>query len=187
MRRQTSYSLWKWTSALLGAAAVLLIAHPAFATVRANYVETAAWETGYQAAYLITNDGPGAVSSWTVEFDLPTIDTVSSSWDSVATRSAQHLVFKNAPWNGTLAVGAATSFGFVVVGTTRPVNCTINGGPCDRLPPVAHAVPPVAACQRGFAESTRPSTGDGIEALLPRRTTRLARRPRVASRTRRPR
>jgi hypothetical protein len=185
MQLHARYSLLKWAAAWLGAGAVLLTTHPASATVRANYVETAAWETGYQAQYTITNDGPGDVSTWTVAFDLPTNNTVSSSWDSVATRSAQHLVFKNAAWNGTLAVGTATSFGFVVIGTTRPASCTINGGPCDRLPPLAEAIRPVGASQHGFAESTRPSTGDGVAALRSRRTMRKARRPGATARTRR--
>ena len=113
----------------------LIIAHPAFAAgARADYVEIASWDTGYQAQYTVANDGPGTISKWTVSFDLPTSNTISSSWDSVLTRSGQHLVFNNAAWNGDLPPGASTSFGFVVVGLTRPTNCTINGGPCDTLP-----------------------------------------------------
>src|SRR5689334_4718529 len=53
--------------------ATLIIAHPAFAAgARANYVEIASWDTGYQAQYTISNDGPGTISQWTVAFDLPT-------------------------------------------------------------------------------------------------------------------
>src|SRR5262245_11910393 len=112
--------------------ATLLIAHPAFAFgPRADYVEIASWDTGYQAQYTVANDGPGTMSQWTVAFDLPTNVTISSSWDSVMTRSGTHLVFTNATWNGDVPVGTSTSFGFVVVGLTRPTSCTINGGPCN--------------------------------------------------------
>ena len=117
--------------------ALLLIAHPAFAGDRANYVEIAAWDTGYQAEYTITNDGPGALTTWVISFDLPAGSSISSSWDSVRAGAGQHLVFNNASWNGSLAPGERTTFGFVVVGTGRPVSCKINGGPCDTFPPLA--------------------------------------------------
>src|SRR5678816_2205358 len=94
-------------SVLVGSS--LLITHPAFAAgPRADYVEIASWETGYQAQYTVANDGPGTFSRWTVTFDLPTSNTISSSWDSVLTRSGQHLVFNNAAWNGDLPPGAST-------------------------------------------------------------------------------
>ena len=133
--------------------ATLLIAHPAFAAgARANYVEIASWDTGYQAQYTISNDGPGTISQWTVAVDLPTNNTISSSWDSVLTRSGTHLVFVSAAWNGNLPPGASTSFGFVVVGLTRPTNCTINGGPCDTLPALTERVP----------RDPRPGPGDRV-------------------------
>jgi cellulose binding protein with CBM2 domain len=134
--------------------ALLLITHPAFAAgPRADYVEIASWETGYQAQYTVANDGPGTMSSWTVAFDLPTSNTISSSWDSALTRSGQHLVFNNAAWNGDLPPGASITFGFVVVGTTRPTNCTINGGPCDTLPALTEHV------RRG----AQPGPGDRVD------------------------
>lgn len=140
------------SSVLVGA--TLMIAHSAFAAgARADYVEITSWDTGYQAQYTVANDGPGTISAWTVSFDLPTSNTISSSWDSELTRSGQHLVFHNASWNGDLPPGASTSFGFVVVGLTRPTNCTINGGPCDTLP---------ALTQRP-ARGERPASRDRID------------------------
>jgi long-subunit fatty acid transport protein len=81
---------------LVAAGAILLFAGPAFAFgVRANNVEVAAWDTGYQGQYTVANNGPGSVSQWTVAL-LPTSDMISSSWDSVLVRSGQHLVFTSA-------------------------------------------------------------------------------------------
>lgn len=153
---------------MLVAGAILLIAHPALASARANYIEIASWETGYQAEYLITNDGPGDVPIWRVVFDLPAGSTISSSWDSVRSGSGQHLIFDNAHWNGGLPPGAHTSFGFVVVGTGRPVSCSVNGGPCDRLPPFAAAALPAIdiastafdwVASRGSVVFTEPDRG----------------------------
>jgi hypothetical protein len=174
--------------AVLAVGVLSLMAHPASASVRANYVETAAWETGYQAEYRITNDGPGDVSSWTVVFDLPTNNQISSSWDSAFTRAAQRLIFRNASWNGSLAPGASTSFGFVVVGVTRPANCTVNGGPCDTLAPLARAPHRSGAAAtrityREPAGRMRPSPGQVLDAMQRVRTrsarARTARNPRA--------
>jgi hypothetical protein len=134
------HNVFKLAFSWIVAGAILLVAGPALALgARANYVEVASWETGYQAQYTITNDGPGDVTHWRVIFDLAAGSSPSSSWDSVRSGSGQHLIFDNAAWNGTLAPGHATSFGFVVVGLGRPVGCTVNGGPCDTLAPFALA------------------------------------------------
>jgi hypothetical protein len=150
-------------ASLLVAAAILLIAHPALAGARANYIEVASWETGYQAQYTITNDGPGDVTQWRVIFDLPAGSSPSSSWDSVRSGSGQHLIFDNAAWNGSLAPGHSTTFGFVIVGLGRPARCTINGGPCDTLAPLAAA--PRRTTIRAAGENSGPSFDrfDGTE------------------------
>jgi len=136
MRLQPHQTMLKAGGSLLVASAILLIAQPAFAGDRANYVEVAAWDTGYQAQYTITNDGPGTLTTWTVTFDLPSGSAISSSWDSVRSGANSHLTFHNANWNGELPPGGSTTFGFVVVGLGRPTRCTINGGPCDTLAPL---------------------------------------------------
>jgi len=134
------HNVFKLGASFAVAGAILLVAGPAFAIgARANYVEVAAWETGYQAQYTITNDGPGDITHWRVIFDLPAGSSPSSSWDSARSGSGQHLIFDNAAWNGALAPGSSTSFGFVVSGLGRPVSCTINGGPCNTLAPLAMA------------------------------------------------
>jgi hypothetical protein len=158
MQLQASHWLLRPGASLLVVGAFLLIAHPAFAGDRANYVEISSWDTGYQAQYTITNDGPGTVTTWTVSFDLPSGSSISSSWDSVRAGAGQHLVFNNASWNGSLLPGESTTFGFVVVGLDRPQSCKINGGPCDTFPPLAP--PPDAA-------ALDPIRGHGADVLRP--------------------
>jgi len=143
MQLQPHRIMSKTGGSLLVASAILLLTRPAIAGDRANYVEVAAWDTGYQAQYTITNDGPGTLTTWTVAFDLPSGSTISSSWDSVHAGSAPHPIFNNATWNGELPPGGSTSFGFVVVGLGRPAGCTINGTPCDTLAPLQPAIPAI--------------------------------------------
>jgi hypothetical protein len=100
------------------------------ACLHAVFAQTSTWNGGYGAQYTITNGCPAAVTAWTVEFDLPTGTTVSSSWSSVRTASGQHYRFANAAYNGDIAPGAAESFGFNAKGSATPTGCRINGTPC---------------------------------------------------------
>jgi hypothetical protein len=125
------------------AAAAALVGGVAVATTMASTVASAAgsvtatfskdsdWGTGYQAKYTIANGTSSAISSWTVAFDLPSGTTLGSYWDALVTTSGQHVVAKNRDYNGTVAAGASTSFGFLVNGGSgTPTNCTINGAAC---------------------------------------------------------
>ena len=114
---------------LAGGVTVLIVAQPALAA-SAAYTRTSSWDTGYQAQFTITNNTSATTSSWNVQFDLPAGTSVGSSWDATVTKSAQHVSATNASWNGTLAPGASTTFGYVAAGTGDPTNCTINGAAC---------------------------------------------------------
>jgi hypothetical protein len=110
-------------------AATVLAAPPASAATAA-FVRTSSWSSGYEAKFTVTNNSSASISSWNVQFDLPAGSAVGSFWDARLTTSGQHVTAVNQSWNGALAPGASTSFGFVVSGTGDPTNCTINGGPC---------------------------------------------------------
>src|SRR5262245_37872254 len=97
----------------------------------AAFTRSSSWETGYEGKYTITNGTGTTTTSWRIEFDLPAGSTLGTYWDALVSSSSGHYVATNRDYNGTLAPGASTSFGFVVTGTGNPVNCTLNGGPCD--------------------------------------------------------
>ncbi|UXY31797.1 cellulose binding domain-containing protein [Streptomyces sp. HUAS TT20] len=129
--------------ALSVGALLLFVAPPADAagSATAAFSKSASWDTGYQGAYTVTNGGGTALSGWTVEFDLPSGTTVGSYWDALLTQSGNHYTFKNREYNGTLAPGAATTFGWVSTGTGTPTGCRLNGASCtggsggDTTPP----------------------------------------------------
>jgi endo-1,4-beta-xylanase len=62
----------------------------------------------------VTNTGTSAITSWTVTFTLPPNHTLVGQWNGVITNSGGTATAKNAPYNGTLAPGASTTFGFQV-------------------------------------------------------------------------
>ncbi|KQV21847.1 MULTISPECIES: cellulose binding domain-containing protein [unclassified Kitasatospora] len=120
-----------FTAAALAAASLLALpAHAAAPKLTAKVVQGSVWSSGYGADVVIANNGDAASTSWTVEFDLPSGTSVSSSWSSTRTQSGQHYKFVNVSYNGNIAVGATESFGFNASGLGLPLNCTVNGAPC---------------------------------------------------------
>ncbi|TWG13170.1 fibronectin type III domain protein [Micromonospora palomenae] len=110
--------------------AATVVAPPAASAATAAFVRTSSWGSGYEAKFTVTNDSSASISSWNVQFDLPAGSSLGTFWDARLTTSGQHVTAVNQSWNGTLAPGASTSFGFVVSGNGDPTNCTVNGGSC---------------------------------------------------------
>ncbi|GII24998.1 glycosyl hydrolase family 18 protein [Planosporangium mesophilum] len=111
-------------------------------TVTASF-STNSWGTGQTATYTITNGTSSAITSWTVEFDLPSGTTLGSYWDALMSQSGNHVVARNRDYNGSVAAGGTTSFGFNTTGAGTPANCTVNGAPCGggSAPPPTTAPP----------------------------------------------
>lgn len=113
-----------------GFAALVTGTASAAGTVTATFSKDSDWGTGYQAKYTITNGTGSAITSWKVQFDLPAGSTVGTYWDVAISGSGGHYTATNLGYNGTVAAGASTSFGFNVAGSGVPTNCTINGASC---------------------------------------------------------
>ncbi|GAA4625755.1 hypothetical protein GCM10023196_031170 [Actinoallomurus vinaceus] len=111
--------------------AVLLTAVPAYAAANtATFAKTSDWGSGYQAQFTITNNGSSALNGWSVAFDLPSGSSVGTYWDALLTQSGSHYTFTNRDYNGSIAAGASTTFGFVASGSGTPTGCTLNGAAC---------------------------------------------------------
>ncbi|WP_329085398.1 glycosyl hydrolase family 18 protein [Streptosporangium sp. NBC_01469] len=98
----------------------------------ATYSTTSNWGSGFEGK-VVVKAGTSALTSWKVEFDLPAGTSISSSWDADLTKSGNHYTFVNKAWNGALAAGASTSFGFngAPGGITGVLNCKLNGAACN--------------------------------------------------------
>jgi len=123
---------------LLVAGVTLLPSHPALAaSPTATFTKTQDWGSGYEGRYVIDNPGPATITAWTVQFDLASNVGVNTFWDADLTRSGSHYTFTNKSYNGTIAPGGSTSFGFngPYSGTfSPPANCLLNGQPCGGGP-----------------------------------------------------
>ncbi|WP_329087387.1 glycoside hydrolase family 18 chitinase [Actinomadura citrea] len=124
-------------AATLAAATALLTAPPASSAqaVTATCKKTSDWGTGFDGNCTITNGTGSAISSWKLEADLPSGTSVGNVWNATKTVSGNHYTFANTGWNGTIAAGATTSFGFGGTGSGWFTGCTVNGATCDGSTP----------------------------------------------------
>ncbi|MCE7011143.1 cellulose binding domain-containing protein [Kibdelosporangium philippinense] len=111
----------------------------------ATFVKVSDWGSGFEGKITVTNGSSSALSTWTVEFDLPAGSQITSSWDTVRTNSGQHYTFRPPGWAGPLAAGASASFGFNgSPGNFGGIqNCRLNADSCTSGPsnPGAPGIP----------------------------------------------
>jgi chitin-binding protein len=91
---------------------------PAGGTARcsAAYTVTGQWTGGFQADVRITA-GAAAIRGWTVSWTYPGGQQVASAWGATVSSSGSAVTARNAGYNGGVAAGASTSFGFIGSGT----------------------------------------------------------------------
>ncbi len=90
---------------------------------------TGSWAGGFQTAVTVRNTGSAALSHWAVRWAFPGGQTVNNLWNGVVTSSGSAVTVTNAPYNGLLAGGASTSFGFVGNGSapsSLALTCTAS-------------------------------------------------------------
>ncbi|MFJ8079663.1 glycoside hydrolase family 6 protein [Streptomyces sp. NPDC096205] len=91
------------------------------------------WGSGFTAAVTVTNNG-AAKSSWSVGWSYAGNQRVTNAWNAKVTQSGAAVTAANESYNGTLATGGSTSFGFqgTYSGSNAiPATFTLNGVTCN--------------------------------------------------------
>jgi endo-1,4-beta-xylanase len=83
------------------------------------------WNGGYTATVRVTA-GSSPVNGWTVGLTVPTGGAVTSAWNATNTGTNGQVTFRNVSYNGQIAAGGYTEFGFQGTGTgpTATPSCT---------------------------------------------------------------
>ncbi|MEU1683853.1 cellulose binding domain-containing protein [Micromonospora sp. NPDC005707] len=101
---------------------------PSGTACAATYRIAGQWPGGFQGEVTVRNSGTAPVSGWTARFTLADGQRVTQSWSAEVSQSGTTVTARNASWNGGLAPGAQTTFGFLAGGAgTNPVpvvSCT---------------------------------------------------------------
>ncbi|RPF23102.1 glycoside hydrolase family 9 protein [Myceligenerans xiligouense] len=83
------------------------------------------WGSGFHATVRVTA-GDAPLSGWTTSFDLGQA-TLANGWNAEFSTSGSQVTASDAGWNGTMAEGGSTEFGFVGSGappSSIPVACS---------------------------------------------------------------
>ncbi|MGC4807407.1 glycoside hydrolase family 9 protein [Micromonospora sp. DT233] len=95
---------------------------------------TSDWSAGFTATVTLTNTGTTALTGWSLAFAFPNAgQKVSQGWSANVTQTGAAVTATNLAYNGALAAGASTSFGFNGTHTganPKPTAFTLNGSPC---------------------------------------------------------
>ncbi|MGK5519004.1 cellulose binding domain-containing protein, partial [Micromonospora sp. URMC 107] len=143
MKRSLRRALWVGAVMAVTAATVPMASAFGAGSVTAGFAKAQDWGTGHETRVTITNGTSAPVSTWRIEFDLPSGTSISSSWDADVTRTGDHYVAVKKSWAGPIAAGAAFSWGYNGTGPYKaPLNCTINGAPCGGGTPPPTTAPP---------------------------------------------
>ena len=77
-----------------------------------EYSVTGQWDTGFQGAVTITNNG-AALNSWSLGFDFAGGQKVTQGWNAKWSQSGTTVTAANESYNGALGTGASVSAGFL--------------------------------------------------------------------------
>ncbi|MFF5228875.1 cellulose binding domain-containing protein [Dactylosporangium sp. NPDC000521] len=162
MRRRTAVLL---STAALGATAagVVVTAPNASAATgcRVTYTVANQWPGGFGANVTVTNLGD-PVSAWTVVWSYAAGQTVTQAWSATVTQSGSQVTAKNAGYNGSLATGASTSFGFNGSWTGSnpvPASFTLNGTACTGGVSTSSPTPSRTPSRTPSSTPSNPGTG----------------------------
>lgn len=79
---------------------------------------------------MTVRNGSTAITGWTVTWTFANGQTVAQAWGGISTQTGTSVSVRNAAYNGTLAAGASTTFGFI--GTRTGQNSVPTNVSCAR-------------------------------------------------------
>ena len=97
----------------------------------ASYLIRSEWPGAFMAEVTVRNVSASPISGWAVRWVFGEGQTITSSWSANRTQVGDNVTFGNMPWNGGLAAGGSTTFGFIATrGASNtvpaPITCTAS-------------------------------------------------------------
>lgn len=92
------------------------------------------WGSGFTGTVTVRNTGGTTLTGWTLRWTFPnSAQQITQAWSATVTQTGTQVTATNLSWNGALAPGGSTSFGFNASysgSNPRPAAFTLNGSPC---------------------------------------------------------
>ncbi|MEV4388498.1 cellulose binding domain-containing protein [Micromonospora sp. NPDC049580] len=96
---------------------------PSGAACTATYRTVNSWSGGFQGEVTVTA-GTAAINGWTVRWTLNNGQSINQVWNGTLSTSGSTATVGNVSYNGSLAAGATTSFGFLGSGNPAAASPT---------------------------------------------------------------
>jgi hypothetical protein len=128
-----------------GAAVLTTTVAEAATGCRVSYAVSSQWPGGFGANVTITNLGD-PVTNWRLTWSFGAGQTVTQLWNGSVTQSGAQVTVTNASYNGAIAAGGSTAFGFNGAwngSNPVPTDFAFNGTACTDTGPTT-AVPTTA-------------------------------------------
>ncbi|WP_255951132.1 glycoside hydrolase family 48 protein [Streptomyces odontomachi] len=99
-------------------------------TLAATYHVDNDWGAGFTATVTVTNNGTAPTSAWQVAWSWAGNQQITNSWNATVTSSGRSVTAKSAGFNGVVAPGSSTSFGFQATysGSNAAPTLTVTAG-----------------------------------------------------------
>lgn len=105
---------------------------PGDTTCKVTYT-TNTWNTGLTAEISIANTGNSAINGWSLQFTLPSGQTITSGWNATYSPNSGNVTATNVSFNANINPGTSVGIGFQAThtgDTAKPASFTLNGNTC---------------------------------------------------------
>jgi hypothetical protein len=125
---------------------------------RVDYAVTSQWQGGFGASVTVTNLGE-PINGWRLTWSYTAGQTVTQLWNGSVTQSGAQVTVTNAAYNGAIATGGSTAFGFNGSSTgsnPAPAGFVLNGVTCTgaTAPTTPSTFPPTTPPASGTLPSS---------------------------------
>lgn len=169
-RIRTSLAAATLAAAVAGAAmAATVPGHAATAGCQVSYTVASQWSGGFTANVAVTNLG-SAVTGWSLKWTFAAGQSVTQAWSATVAQSGTAVTATNVGYNGSIATGASTSFGFNGAWTTSnpvPASFSLNGTACTGGVTGTPSTTPPTSSSPSTQPSTQPSTPPSSPSTSP--------------------
>jgi hypothetical protein len=136
---------------------------------RVDYTISNSWSGGFGANVSVTNLGD-PITSWKMTWSFSSGQTITQLWNGSYTQSGAQVTVSNASYNGSIATGANTNFGFngALTGANPvPTNFALNGTTCNGTPGDPSSPPSSPPTSPSSPSSPPTSTSPSATCALP--------------------
>ena len=172
LNHRSTWAVGTAALALTGAGLAVASSAQAAAGCQVTYTVSSQWQGGFGANVSITNLG-SPITSWRLAWSFTAGQSITQLWNGSYSQSGGNVTVSNLSYNGSIATGGSTAFGFNGSWTGSnpiPAGFTLNGTACTGAVSSGSPTPSASASSSpspSASPSASPSGSGGGGSSLP--------------------